>query len=114
VETLVTIWVETWVDVVGVVGLELVTLVAADVGVVATVVELTVDVDVVVTTWVGGLGGSRWKIPANAPPPLTRSPTANPSVGEVRETECKASPKLGIPAASGGEIVVATQDAPSQ
>ena len=48
---------------------------------------------------VGGLGGSRWNMPANGVPPVVPEPTAKPSVGDVKYTDLSARPegwRLGL------------------
>ncbi len=59
---------------------------------------------------VGGLGGSRWNMPANGVPPVVPEPTAKPSVGDVKYTDLSARPegwRLGL-------IETAPQLPPSQ
>jgi hypothetical protein len=84
------VWVEvlTWVDVVAVelVEAELVVLEIVeedDVLELEVLVVVTIGT-VVVAIWVGGFGGSRWKIPDSEGVPEIPAPTAKPSVGDVR------------------------------
>jgi hypothetical protein len=83
------VWVEvlTWVDVVAVeaelVVLEIVEVEEDDVLELEVLVVVTIGT-VVVAIWVGGFGGSRWKIPDSEGVPEIPAPTAKPSVGDVR------------------------------
>jgi hypothetical protein len=75
-------------------------------------VEVLVEV-VAVATCVGGLGGSRWNIPLGGWGPEPVSPTAKPSVGDFKYTECSPKPGFGV-TPRGGASGVIVQELPSQ
>jgi hypothetical protein len=69
----------------------------------------------VVVCWptTGGLAGSKWKMPASGvAAKFTPAPTAQPSVGEVKYTECRAKFDGREPPANDGAIGIAFQPAP--
>ena len=98
---------------------EVVDATGADVELLEPTVEYTVTVlgaavEVVTCPTTGGVGGSKWNIPASGfVAPVTPAPTAQPSCGFVRETERKPRPGEVLPATRDGDVGTTVHEAPS-